>query len=346
MVSMSLLSKIIRKEREALGMTQEELGKRVNVTGAMVSRWETDRNRVEPSHFKNISEVLGIPPEELWKAFDGEESDNIDSNITDDENNEAGDSNVLSDEEKPKAHKKSWLTTNRLKTNRILLSAVFFAAILLPVMLFVSWFNAMLFQNYHGLHRIHLVGENNVLVRNSNSIRLYDQPPAYLINIAENHESSLLVVMGVIFLTICLLTMPFLLMDCVIDKLVDFSLFYKYRRIKKKRYTNDVFKEIGGIAFIGILFNILFMIGISHIGRTLETPAEITFGLFDYLEILIYSIIIVMAICGLSSTRKASNATKQAVHSILATDDSSELKGLKHEADEVVTCEDDIEGEG
>ena len=58
---------LIRKEREAAGMTQEQLAERMGVSRQAVGKWESGKARPTAEKQARLSEVLDIPPE-AWAA--------------------------------------------------------------------------------------------------------------------------------------------------------------------------------------------------------------------------------------------------------------------------------------
>ena len=59
----------IKAKREALGWTQEGLGREIGLSREAVSTLETGRHRLFLHHFVNIADVLGIPTEELLEDY-------------------------------------------------------------------------------------------------------------------------------------------------------------------------------------------------------------------------------------------------------------------------------------
>lgn len=59
----------IKAKREALGWTQEGLGREIGLSREAVSTLETGRHRILLHHFVNIADVLGIPTEELLEDY-------------------------------------------------------------------------------------------------------------------------------------------------------------------------------------------------------------------------------------------------------------------------------------
>lgn len=66
----------IRKARIRCGMTQKELAKRLAITAAALSRWESGQRVVKFEEVVRISEILGIPIEEI-KDSPGEPQGNM-----------------------------------------------------------------------------------------------------------------------------------------------------------------------------------------------------------------------------------------------------------------------------
>lgn len=57
------LAKYRRDKRD--GLTQEALGKELGVTGVTVSRWETNRRKIDDDLLPKVSGHTGIAPEVL-----------------------------------------------------------------------------------------------------------------------------------------------------------------------------------------------------------------------------------------------------------------------------------------
>ena len=56
----------VRARRRALGMTQDELGKRIGVTRQQIQKYETGRNTVIWSRIAALCAALKITPNELF----------------------------------------------------------------------------------------------------------------------------------------------------------------------------------------------------------------------------------------------------------------------------------------
>jgi putative transcriptional regulator len=55
--AMEDISKIIRKQRDTLGLTQEQLAAKVGVTFSTVNRWENDKIIPSPLALRRIKEL-------------------------------------------------------------------------------------------------------------------------------------------------------------------------------------------------------------------------------------------------------------------------------------------------
>ena len=63
----------IRQEREAKGLTQEELAEALGVSRQAVSKWEGDLSRPAAGKLILLSETLEIP-RDAWRTMDAEEA--------------------------------------------------------------------------------------------------------------------------------------------------------------------------------------------------------------------------------------------------------------------------------
>lgn len=71
-VLMETMGDRIRQLRNARGLTQDQLGSRVSVTGAAVSQWERgETSNIKIQTFLNLCEELGTTPEYLAFGADG-----------------------------------------------------------------------------------------------------------------------------------------------------------------------------------------------------------------------------------------------------------------------------------
>jgi len=60
----------IKERRNALGVSQRELGKQVGVTHATISMWESDVNSPKTENFMNLAKALQMSVEELLAGVD------------------------------------------------------------------------------------------------------------------------------------------------------------------------------------------------------------------------------------------------------------------------------------
>lgn len=71
----------IKAKRTELGMTQEELAEKLHVSRSTVSNWEIDRNYPDIQSILQISQVLDISLDSLFKEGDGAEIIEADKKI-------------------------------------------------------------------------------------------------------------------------------------------------------------------------------------------------------------------------------------------------------------------------
>lgn len=67
---------LIKAARRKAGMTQEELGKKIGVSGSSMAQWENDLRNPKLDTLQRIAAALGVPVQELisdWEAVDKEE---------------------------------------------------------------------------------------------------------------------------------------------------------------------------------------------------------------------------------------------------------------------------------
>ena len=69
------LGKFISEKRKALGMTQEELAKKLFVTNKAVSKWENGQSFPDIALFESLAEALGVSVSELFAVEKTEEKD-------------------------------------------------------------------------------------------------------------------------------------------------------------------------------------------------------------------------------------------------------------------------------
>lgn len=59
------VGKAIAKAREARGLSQAELAKRLKVTAGTVAGWETGRHNIRAGRLRTVARVLDVPVAEL-----------------------------------------------------------------------------------------------------------------------------------------------------------------------------------------------------------------------------------------------------------------------------------------
>ena len=67
---------LIKAARRKAGMTQEELGKKIGVSGSSIAQWENDLRNPKLDTLQRIAAALGVPVQDLisdWEAVDKEE---------------------------------------------------------------------------------------------------------------------------------------------------------------------------------------------------------------------------------------------------------------------------------
>ncbi|WP_158098255.1 helix-turn-helix transcriptional regulator [Faecalibacterium sp. An192] len=67
---------LIKAARKKAGMTQEELGKKIGVSGSSMAQWENDLRNPKLDTLQRIAAALGVPVQDLisdWEAVDKEE---------------------------------------------------------------------------------------------------------------------------------------------------------------------------------------------------------------------------------------------------------------------------------
>ena len=63
-----MASNPIRSARERLGLSRDELGRILGVSGRTVSYWESGRKLPSPERTASLAEKLGLSGVELWRA--------------------------------------------------------------------------------------------------------------------------------------------------------------------------------------------------------------------------------------------------------------------------------------
>ena len=56
-----LIGELIRKRRSEMGLTQDELAQRINVTARQLQKYEAGNNRISASRLVRCAEALGVP---------------------------------------------------------------------------------------------------------------------------------------------------------------------------------------------------------------------------------------------------------------------------------------------
>lgn len=67
---------LIKAARKKAGMTQEELGSKLGVSGSSIAQWENDLRNPKLDTLQRIASALGVPVQDLisdWEAVDKEE---------------------------------------------------------------------------------------------------------------------------------------------------------------------------------------------------------------------------------------------------------------------------------
>lgn len=63
------MKEIIIEQRKKLGLTQQELAQKLNITDKVVSNWETGRSLPDTSMILPLADALNISVEELFKGI-------------------------------------------------------------------------------------------------------------------------------------------------------------------------------------------------------------------------------------------------------------------------------------
>ena len=64
-----LASDWLQRQRHANGLTQTDIARRLNITAAAVSKWESGSALPKPKHFKKLARILGVDPLELTRIM-------------------------------------------------------------------------------------------------------------------------------------------------------------------------------------------------------------------------------------------------------------------------------------
>lgn len=65
----------LRERRKAMGLTQEELAKRVLVSKSAITKWESGRGIPDRTNLRQLAKVLGVPIDKLNRICEGHETD-------------------------------------------------------------------------------------------------------------------------------------------------------------------------------------------------------------------------------------------------------------------------------
>lgn len=71
------LGKVIQAARKQAGMTQNELGKKLGVSGSMIGQWENDLRNPKPETVGRIVDALGKPFLDLFLKYDKENTEGV-----------------------------------------------------------------------------------------------------------------------------------------------------------------------------------------------------------------------------------------------------------------------------
>ena len=72
-----LVGKRLRQRRLQLGMTAQELGKQVGVTGKQIEKFETGADRISASGIWDIAAVVDVPVLFFFDGVDGQSTDPV-----------------------------------------------------------------------------------------------------------------------------------------------------------------------------------------------------------------------------------------------------------------------------
>ena len=80
------LGYFISERRKCMGLTQEELSKKIGVSKSAVAKWETDGGLPDRDNLKKLSEVINVSVDELHRIISKKYSEDEDQtlNITPD----------------------------------------------------------------------------------------------------------------------------------------------------------------------------------------------------------------------------------------------------------------------
>lgn len=75
----AMIGQFISAKRKSLGMTQQELAEKLQITNKAVSKWETGDGMPDIQLLKPLSEVLGVTVDDI---LNGEETETVKSQPT------------------------------------------------------------------------------------------------------------------------------------------------------------------------------------------------------------------------------------------------------------------------
>jgi len=334
------LSEKIRQLRKQKGLSQDELKELIGLARQTISKWELGESVPDTQNVVQLSKIFNVTTDYL--LIDEHGSDDIVHADGEDsmEDNENEDFNATFAKNK----KKKWLTIERLITNIGLLAIVAVGCIVLLVMQFTGYFNAIVHQDYRGIHSrsLQLLGQHDFLnspnlppglsryqrewvridvdIDRDVELTLAQRfgrtrrqtvgsdegrwPLSRPFN-TEGHENiSQWAVGGVVFSTGFYGFLPVAFLLCITIVMMILCFFGSSIGAIGKKGNNLIFDTIGGFALFLLSFALLSMYCISHITRAIEPTANAGFGLHEFGEIGILLLLVIISICGFSSTRK------------------------------------------
>ena len=367
-IAMSLKEKIkqLRIQRK---LSQEDLAPLIGVSRQAISKWELGESVPDTENVVQLSKIFNVTTDYL--LIDEYGSDNIVHADGEDsmEDNESEDFNATFAKNK----KKKWLTIERLITNIGLLAIVAVGCIVLLVMQFTGYFNAVVHQDYRGIHSrsLQLLGQHDFLnspnlppglsryqrewVRidvdidrdveltlaqrfgpnRRQTVGSDDDWPLLRPFNTEGHENiSQWAVGGVVFSTFFYGFLPVAFLLCITIVMMILCFFGSSIGAIGKKGNNLIFDTIGGFALFLLSFALLSMYCISHVTRAIEPMASAGFGVHEFGEVGILLILVIVSICGFSSTRKYLRKTQAIIKRITTQTEQEQLPEEPVEGDD------------